>query len=236
MIVMKKIFVITSAVVLALILTGCTKKTTTTSTTAPDSTGTSAEPSSAGVATTSTADASAAAAISAQQKAVETALAANFELARQLSASPLSNQGQFCAMTADFASTDMLLKANQAFFFTSAADKMKDWYFVVYFDQLKGKRYRSFAAKKDYADVQCNSSHALPATSFFAAYLAYFSANQGSLINSSASAQTVLTLQAQMWKVNVYDSSGQVIATEQIDASGGATSAAAESATPATTN
>lgn len=230
---MKKVAFLVLALAVGFGLVGCTKKTGTTGTTggtgavatSTAATGGTGEPASGQTATGSPVTTQPVT-IAGLQQDVEDTLKKNFDTAKQLTNAPLKGQAQFCSMIVDFTSPDTISKSNQAFFFTSPESKLKDWYWVVYIDQLQGKQRRFFAAQKDYQDeVKCASAKALPAVSFFKAYMTYLTANQTATLDASVSSRTTITLQDTAWKINVFDPTGGIIASQQIDAS----SAAAQS-------
>jgi hypothetical protein len=232
---MKKIVFIVLVLVVGFGLLGCTKKTTTVTPVATDQTaqtggtGAGAEPAAnSNAVAPATSGSQTASGEAAQSPAasgasttsqIETYLRQNFEIAGQVSASPLKNQAEFCTVKIEFTSNDLIAKADQYFFFTSPADKMKDWYWIVEFDQLKGKRRRYLAPKKDYEnEITCRANHDLPALGFATAYNTYLSANQGSYVGSSTAVNNVITLDISSWRIELYDAGGQMISSQQIDA------------------
>jgi hypothetical protein len=234
----KNKILIVSIAVLALVLTGCQKKTATVAIPATQSatTGGAGEPSTPATTGSQTASGTpespvASGALTADQ--IEAYFKQNYEIATQVSATPLKNQAQFCTAKIEFSSYDLMSKADQYFFFTSPEEKLKSWYWVVHFNQLKGKRYRYFAAKRDFEnEITCRANHDLPTLGFATAYNTYLSANQGSYVGTSSAVRNVVTLDTNSWKIELYDAAGQMISSQQIDASSQANQTAVTS--PAT--
>jgi len=217
--------VLAFSILTAIALSGCTPKPQTTTPTGqtgttPGATGaTGSATAQLGTGTTQTA---------ADQSQLEETFKKNYETAKQIANSPLKNQAQFCSALIEFGSEN-IAQANQYFFFTSPEEKLKDWYWIVYFDQIRGERKRFFAVRKDYeGEIACITTKQLPTTTYFSAYTTFLAAGTTGQ-NASLAVRTTIGLQESSWKIDLVDSGGQIIASQQVDAT-----SSAPTASPAT--
>jgi len=209
---------------MAVMLSGCTPKPQTTTTptgTTPGTVGSTVPATSdLGTGTTQT---------GVDQAQLEETFKKNYETAKQIAASPLKNQAQFCSALIEFGSEN-IAQADQYFFFTSPEEKLKDWYWVVYFDQVRNLRKRLFVVRKDYeGEVACITTKQLPQTTYFSAYTTFLAAGTAGQ-NASLAIRTTIALKERSWKIQMIDSSGQVLSSQEVDAS----SSTATTTTPTT--
>jgi len=143
----------------------------------------------------------------------------------------LKNQAKFCTVLIEFREPSQVHKADQSFFFYSDDEKLKDWYWIVQFDQLNKKMRRLFAARKDYSDeVQCSASSTEP-VSYTQSLTTFYASSTMQSLDLSQLAKFVFSYVDGSWKVSVLNKEGMTIYSEQISGSTTATTSATPTAT-----
>lgn len=226
--------------VLSVGLAGCEKKTSTTGTTSSGATSKTAT--SSGVGSGSTLEGEVSTGESSESTLdlpvttaeLDTVFKENYQDALVSANGSLKNQAKFCTVRIEFREPTQIHKADQTFFFYSDDEKLKDWYWVVQFDQLAKKMRRLFAARRDYADdVQCSDASVGEPPSYSQSLTTFYASNSMQALDLSQLAKFIFTYVDGSWKVSVLNKEGMVIYSEQISTStkAAATATATVSAT-----
>ena len=223
---MKKIILPILAVAIAIGLTGCTTKSATTTTTDTASATASGNQTPAAFAQQDQTN-------QAQVQALETVFEKNLTSATADANSLLGNQAKFCSAQVELAAKGTFDLAKQTFYFvsTSSDAKYNQWYVASQFDLTTKKRSRLFVARTDLTDsVKCSDVKFPGGVSYVSAYESFVSNDSTNSTSSDTLSKVIISLYGNTWKIDVWDQSQTLSATQTIDAT-----AAAATATPTAT-
>ena len=142
----------------------------------------------------------------------------NYKAASQNANGSLQNTAKFCAVVIEFP-VGQISKATQSFYFDSTNSALKDWFWVVEFNQLENKRLELFAAKRDYKDLVCTTfENGTPTLSFSEAYGSVQSSGALAAELTDSAVKTKIILSDKAWKFEVWGKDGKILANPTYNA------------------
>jgi hypothetical protein len=143
---------------------------------------------------------------------------ANFKAASQNANSSLQNTAKFCTAIIEFP-VGQISKATESFFFDSTNSALKDWYWVVQYNQLENKRLELFAAKRDFKDLVCTTFEGgIPNLSFSEAYQSVQGSGALAAELTDSAVKTKIILSDKAWKFEVWGKDGKILANPTYNA------------------
>lgn len=235
---MKKLFLILGCLFVVPILSGCSwqkKATTTTDTTAgvatdtADTTGATDTTASATATTdtSSTQTEPSSGSVTTEITIVSTAAKTyndNLQKANQNAVATIADN-IFCNVTIEYPAQGTYSIATESFFFTSANASLKDWYWVVQFDQIENVRRELFAARRDFKDISCAKPDQALKVSFAEAVEKAVSNGALTALDSQDAARVKIYLTKDstdiFWQITVFSTTGQTLASVKVNSSNG---------------
>ena len=164
----------------------------------------------------------------------------NLNSATQIANSTLQNTASFCSAIIEFPGSDTIANAKQTFFFTSSQEYLKDWYWVVEFDELEGKlkggkKRELFAARRGFDEVKCvKPEQARPKVSYAAAYAK--AQEVGAISAELDAAKVKIILAESAWLIEIWGRDGTITASVPVDSSQAIVNLNQEETTPTPTD
>lgn len=210
---MKKLIAIIPVLALSLLLSGCEPKKATEDIAVPPSQNT-AEPSATieetnpagGNTLTSSIDIA----------SIDSAFNKNFSLAAEDAKKILGENSKFCFAKVSFLGGVVSARGEMNFFFEDDA-RISDYYWLVSFDSTKpdNPKKRYLAAKRDWGNITCTSLTAPP--SFAKAYDNFATSGKLDTVTTLSAAKIDMTLINKYWKMELFNTSGELILSETED-------------------
>lgn len=212
---MKKLLPLFLAVVIALALSGCKRKSTesveTDLTSPPANTFSQTEGSPTPTATTIAADSSLASAV--DVASIDAIFKQNFTLAEQDAKSVMGDETKFCFARVSFLGGIVSPTGQMDYFFENSA-KIKDYWWLVSFDTAQdNQKKRYLAAKRDWAGIVCTTAKEPP--SFASVYTNLAATGKITPSTALSSARIAATLNNNSWQFDFFSIDGKLFLSEK---------------------
>jgi len=161
-------------------------------------------------------------------EAIDSVFNQNFSLALEDAKKILGENTKFCFAKVSFLGGVVTTQGEMDFFFENS-ERIADYYWLVSINSTtaENQKKRYLAAQRDWGDLTCTTLTS--PSSFAKAYDGFAKAGKLDTVTTLPAARTDMTLVDKVWKIELFNTSGEAILSE----TEGATPAATTSTTPA---